>query len=319
MIEIQGITKAYGDNLVLDNVSAAIPSGQLTAFIGPNGAGKSTLLSIITRVLAPESGEIVIDGRNIHNYSSDELARKISVLRQNNNLQVRLSVYDLVAFGRYPYSKGRLNTDDKQKINDAIAYMGLHGMEYKFLDELSGGERQRAFIAMVVAQDTDYIFLDEPLNNLDMKHSVEIMRMLQNLCSESGKTVIIVIHDINFASCYAQRILAIRENKIHINDVTENVITEPVLEAIYDMPFRVCEINGDRICVYYNEKHRRGGQGAHHHRAGEPSHGTAPHGKPPHGEPPHGKPHAGHSHSDIAVQKKAEKIHAKVVDSAPES
>ncbi len=259
MIEIQNISKSYDQNKVLDHVSTEIPKGCITAFIGPNGAGKSTLLSIITRMNKADSGQVLVDGIEVGKYDTNELAQKISVLRQNNNLQLRITVKELVSFGRYPYSKGRLQEEDKRVVQDSIHYMGLESLNDRYIDELSGGEQQRAFIAMVVAQDTDYIFLDEPLNNLDMKHSVEIMSMLRRLCKERGKTVVIVIHDINFASCYSDRILAIRDGKIFINDTVDAVITPAVLKDVYNMDFQVYDIDGDRISVYYKSGH------SHHH------------------------------------------------------
>jgi ABC-type enterochelin transport system, ATPase component len=251
MIEIKNISKKYGEQLVLDAVTTTIKKGSITSFIGPNGAGKSTLLSIITQLLKADNGEIIIDGKNLKDFKAIEFAKKVSILKQQNHLQVKLTVRDLIAFGRYPYSKGRLNKEDELLIQEAINYMQLSHLEDKFIDTLSGGEKQRAFIAMVIAQDTDYIFLDEPLNNLDMKHSVEIMTMLRKLCDEKNKTVIIVIHDINFASCYSDYILALKKNKIYINDTTEKVIQENILEKVYDMPFNVSIIEGNRICVYF--------------------------------------------------------------------
>lgn len=251
MIEVKNIWKSYGESPVLEDVNVQIPEGRITAFIGPNGAGKSTLLGIITRVVKQDQGDVFIDGEDAKNVKSEDIAKKLSVLRQQNHLQVRLTVEDLVSFGRYPYSKGRLKKDDYLHIAEAIEYMGLTHMKDKFLDTLSGGERQRAFIAMVIAQDTDYIFLDEPLNNLDMKHSVEIMQMLQKLCAEKKKTVVIVIHDINFASCYADNILALKNNQVFINDEAASVITPEVLKNVFDMDFKVCDIEGNKICVFY--------------------------------------------------------------------
>ena len=202
MIRIKNISKKYADREILKNVSLELPKKKIISFIGSNGAGKSTLLSIITRTLSKNSGEVIIKDKDLENWNTGELAKVLSILKQSNHLNIRLTVKELVSFGRYPHSKGKLTPDDEAKINSAIQYMGLKELENSFIDELSGGQRQMAYIAMVIAQDTEYIFLDEPLNNLDMKHSVKIMKILRNLVDEHGKTIVVVIHDINFVSCY---------------------------------------------------------------------------------------------------------------------
>lgn len=251
MIEVKNISKMYGSKSIIDNVSINIKPGKITSFIGPNGAGKSTVLGIITRILSRDSGEVYIDGRELGQWKSDELSRVIAILKQSNQLNVRLNVRDLVAFGRFPYSKGRLTQEDNAKIDEVLAYMELESMQYKFLEELSGGQKQRAYIAMVLAQDTDYIFLDEPLNNLDMKHSVQIMKILRKIVDELGKTVILVIHDINFAASYSDEIIALQDGKVVIHDEVENTIEETVLAGIYDMEFNIQEVRGKKVCVYY--------------------------------------------------------------------
>lgn len=200
MVEVRNVSKQYGGKVVLEETSVTIQKGKITSFIGPNGAGKSTLLSIMSRLIKKDSGEIYIDGQEIGACDSKELAKKMSILKQANQINIRLTIKDLVSFGRFPYSQGRLTEEDWVHINQALSYMKLEDIQDKYLDQLSGGQCQRAFIAMVIAQDTDYIFLDEPLNNLDMKHSVEIMKLLKRLVEELGKTIVIVIHDINFAS-----------------------------------------------------------------------------------------------------------------------
>jgi len=251
MIEVKNVSKKFGTQTIIDNVSCQVKRGQITSFIGPNGAGKSTLLGIMTRLLNSDGGEVLVDGKEISQWNSNELAKTIAILKQSNHLTVRLNVRDLVAFGRFPHSKGNLNQEDHEKIDQALAYMELQGMEHKFLDELSGGQRQRAFIAMVLAQDTEYIFLDEPLNNLDMKHSVQIMKILRKITDELGKTVILVIHDINFASCYSDEIVAMQNGKIAVNGMVDDIIKAPVLNKIYDMNFNIQEVNNQKICVYF--------------------------------------------------------------------
>jgi len=252
MVTIKSVSKSYHEKKVIEDVSLTIEKGTITSFIGPNGAGKSTLISMISRLITKDSGEIVIDGKNINQTKSNELSKKISILKQSNAVNLKLTVRELVSFGRFPYSKGRLKQDDWEKVDEAIDYMELQEIQHKYLDELSGGQLQRAHIAMVIAQDTEYILLDEPLNNLDMRHSVQIMKILRWLVDELGKTIIIVIHDINFASCYSDHIVALKDGKIIKQGPTCDVIDECVLKDIYDMDFNIQNINDQRICVYFS-------------------------------------------------------------------
>lgn len=251
MIQVKNIFKKYGNKNVVEDVSVEIERGKITTFIGPNGAGKSTLLSMVSRLIEKDSGEVLIDNQKMSSIKSEELAKKIAILKQSNFLNIRLTVEDLVSFGRFPYSQGRLTDEDWRHINEAIEYMELTEMKTKFLDELSGGQRQRAFIAMVIAQDTEYIFLDEPLNNLDMKHSVQIMKVLRQLVDDLGKTVVIVIHDINFASCYSDYIVAMKHGRVIRKGRTEEIITEESLKKIYDMDMTISHINQQKFCMYF--------------------------------------------------------------------
>lgn len=252
MIEIKGLTKFFGKKPVVEDVSIKIQPGMITSFIGPNGAGKSTLLSMVSRLLDADSGEVLLDQSDVKKMKSDAFAKRVAILKQANHLNVKLTVRELVSFGRYPYSKGRLNAEDNRIVDQALEYMNLKDMEDKFLDELSGGQRQRAFISMVIAQDTEYILLDEPLNNLDMKHSVQIMKILRKLVDELGKTVVIVLHDINFASVYSDRIVALKNGKLVKDGPTHEIINSESLKDVYDMHIPVQEQDGCRICVYFN-------------------------------------------------------------------
>ncbi|MFC4100171.1 iron ABC transporter ATP-binding protein [Paenibacillus xanthanilyticus] len=251
MVVVQGVSKRYGNKNVIDNVSVNIKRGVITSFIGPNGAGKSTLLSIISRLIPKDSGMVTIDGVDVTAAKSADLAKKISILKQSNHINVRLTVRELVNFGRFPYSQGRLTAEDKRYVDEAIAYMDLTDMQDKYLDQLSGGQKQRAFIAMVVAQNTEYVLLDEPLNNLDMKHSVQIMKVLRKLVDDLGKTVILVIHDINFASCYSDYIVALKDGRVVKEGPTDEIIDTAVLKDVYDMDIPIEVIGGHKIGVYF--------------------------------------------------------------------
>lgn len=251
MIEVKGISKNYGKKAVIDDLWINIEKGKITSFIGPNGAGKSTALSIITRLIDSDSGEVLIEGKAINKWDKKELSKKIAILKQSNNINLRLTIRELVGFGRFPYSEGRLDDNDKMVVDEAIEYMRLTSMADKYLDELSGGQRQRAYIAMVIAQETEYIFLDEPLNNLDMNNSAQMMKILRKLCDEKGKTIVLVMHDINFTSCYSDYIVALKDGKIAKEGNVDEIIEERTLEDIYEMKFDVKNIKGKKISIYF--------------------------------------------------------------------
>ena len=250
-IEIRNITKSYGSKKVVDNVSVTIPTGKITSFIGPNGAGKSTVLSIISRLLSADNGDVYLNGELLNRKKSSDIAKQLAILKQTNNINLRLTIEDLVSFGRFPYSKGNLTQTDRTFIDNAIAYMDLDDIRHQYIDSLSGGQRQRAYIAMTLAQDTDYILLDEPLNNLDMKHSVQIMQVLRKLATELNKTVVIVIHDINFASCYSDYIVAMKNGKLVQQGEVNHIMQSTVLQDIYDMSIPIQDIDDHKIAVYF--------------------------------------------------------------------
>ena len=251
MIEIDNVSKKYQTIPVLKNVNATISQGGVTAIIGPNGAGKSTLLSIISRLLLADEGQVKIQNMDVVNTPSDKLATYLSVLRQENRFTSRLTVFEMVGFGRYPYSKGRLNQDDLAHIHRALEFLNLTEYKDRFLDELSGGQRQRAYVAMVLCQDTDYVLLDEPLNNLDMKHAVAMMKQLRRAADELGKTIVIVIHDINFASVYSDYILAMKDGQLVYQGSPKKIMNSAILEEIFDTPVKIENIHNQNIAIYY--------------------------------------------------------------------
>lgn len=251
MIEINNLSKSYGSRLIIDDLCLHLPKGGIISLIGPNGSGKSTLLMMIRRLLPKDEGTINVDDIDIHKTPYDVLAKKLSLLRQDNPLSVRLTVHDLVSFGRYPYSKGRYTKEDKQFIDNAIRYFGLQDLKTRFLDEISGGQRQRAFIAMVICQDTDYLLLDEPSNNLDMKHSVSMMKQLRRAANELNKTILIVMHDINFASSYSDMIIALKDGKAAYCGSPKEIMRPEILKEIFDINIQVETINDVPIALYY--------------------------------------------------------------------
>lgn len=251
MIALENVTKRYGTQTVVDDVSVRFGGEGVTALIGPNGAGKSTLFGLVGRLIKPDAGRVTVGGLDITTTPSGELAKSLAVLRQDNHVTARLTVQDLVEFGRFPHSRGRLTVHDREHIEQAIGYLDLDPYRKRFLDELSGGQRQRAFIAMVLAQDTKYVLLDEPLNNLDLRHMTEIMRLVRRMADELGKRIITVLHDVNFAATWSDRIVAMREGVVVADASAREIMRPEVLAAVYDTTVDVREIDGKPVALYY--------------------------------------------------------------------
>ena len=250
-MNVVDLIKSYGDKTVVNEVSFEVPKGKVLSLIGPNGAGKSTVMGMISRLIAKDSGVINFEGEDLSKWKSKELAKHLAILTQHNNVQMKLTVRELVAFGRFPYSGSRLTAEDNEMIDKSIDYMELREFEDQYIDELSGGQRQRAYIAMVIAQDTDYVLLDEPTNNLDIYHASNLMRIARRLCDELGKTVILVLHEINYAAFYSDYICAFKEGKIAKFGPVDEVITKETLSEIYKVDFEIMNIGGKPLTIYY--------------------------------------------------------------------
>ncbi|MGO1319875.1 MAG: iron ABC transporter ATP-binding protein [Galactobacter sp.] len=250
-IELEGVLRSYTDDVRIGPVDLRIPAGGMTALVGPNGAGKSTLLTMIGRLMGADAGTISVGGHDVAKTPSKQMAKVVSILRQENHFVTRLTVRQLVGFGRFPYSKGHLTLLDEDKVSEAIDFMGLSELETRYLDQLSGGQRQRAYVAMVLAQDTDYILLDEPLNNLDMEHSAAMMRRLDTFVKEQGKTVVIVLHDINFAARYASHICAMKNGQVAHFGTAEEVMDSAILTDVFNTQVDVLQTERGPIAVYY--------------------------------------------------------------------
>jgi iron complex transport system ATP-binding protein len=251
MIKIHQLNKQYQGKWILHDIDLIIPPGGLISLIGPNGAGKSTLLSAIGRLIPVDSGDIWIDEHQVGTASGDILAKLVAMQRQANYFVTRLTVRELVSFGRYPYSKGRLNTHDHQLIQQSLEFLQLTELSERYLDQLSGGQRQRVYVAMALCQDTPYILLDEPLNNLDMKNAVMMMQLIRKAADDLGKTVITVIHDINFASVYSDRIIAMKEGNIVFDGTAPQLMQTERLHAIFELDVHIEHIEGKSIGIYF--------------------------------------------------------------------
>ena len=236
-MKIRQLTKRYQGKTVVDGVSFSIPKGKVTSLIGPNGAGKSTVMSMISRLIAQDEGLVDLDGTDVGRWKSRELARRLAILTQSNHIQMKLTVRELVAFGRFPHSGSRLTEIDEAFVDRAIAYMELEEFQDRF--------------AMVIAQDTEYILLDEPTNNLDIYHATNLMKTVRRLCDELGKTVILVLHEINYAAFYSDYICAFKDGRIARFGPVEEVITSENLSAIYGVEFQIQTVKGKPLSIYY--------------------------------------------------------------------
>ena len=257
MIEVKNVNQSYsrhGHKKTLTDVSLAVRENTITALVGANGAGKSTLLGVISNLLPVLSGTVTLNGEDIRKIKTSEVAKKIAFLKQTQQLNIRITVNDLVEFGRFPHCGGRLKDEDKRKVSEYLDFMDMSDLRDRYLDELSGGQKQRAFIAMILAQDTPYIFLDEPLNNLDIRYSVEMMKIVKKLVSELNKTIVVVLHDINFAAAYAGHIVAMKEGCIVAEGSPDKIITREVLNPVFDHDFHITEHDGKSVCLYFESK-----------------------------------------------------------------
>lgn len=251
MIEIENVSYAVGSTQILHDISLKIPKGGVTALIGPNGAGKSTLLSLMARLLDLQTGRISFDGLAVSDTPNDQLAKKLAILRQDTLVGSRLRLRDLVGFGRFPHHKGRPSDKDRLAIKDALSQFELNDIADRFIDEVSGGQRQRAMVAMAYCQDTDYLLLDEPLNNLDMPFARGLMRRLRDLADKHGRTIIIVLHEINYAAAHADRIIALKNGRLVTEGAPEEIVESSVLKNLFGIDIEVHNINGRLVALHH--------------------------------------------------------------------
>ena len=250
-MQLKGVTKKYR-HPVVDHVDLEVSKRRLTSFIGPNGAGKSTLLGMMSRLLPKDEGFIFINGQEVEAWNSTELAKELAVLKQNQQVHVSMTVEEFVRFGRFPYTKGKITKSDEQIVEGALENTNLLDFRNQDIGTLSGGQYQRALIAMVLAQDTEWILLDEPLNHLDMKQAYEVMNLLRFLVDEKGKSIVIVMHDLNMASNFSDEIACFKNGKCIIHDTVDEVMKEEILSDLYEIPLEVTEIRGKKICIIKN-------------------------------------------------------------------
>ncbi|WP_037312317.1 ABC transporter ATP-binding protein [Ruegeria halocynthiae] len=249
MIEIENLSYQIAGHPILSDVSLRLEKGGLVALVGPNGAGKSTLLSLVARLVPLQSGSISIDGLQIGKTADDVLARQLAILPQDLSVASRLTVRDLVGFGRYPYHKGRPRAEDRDRVDAVIGQFELTAIADRQLENLSGGQRQRAFVAMAFAQDTEYLLLDEPLNNLDISASRALMTLLRDLVTAQGRTVVIVVHDINYAAAYADRIIALKQGVVVADGTPREIVNSALLREVFQTGAEVAVVGGRPVVL----------------------------------------------------------------------
>ncbi|MCT4778630.1 MULTISPECIES: iron ABC transporter ATP-binding protein [Exiguobacterium] len=250
MIQLEQVQKSYSNDVQIGPINLDIPKAGFTSLIGPNGAGKSTTLMMIGRLLDLDAGQIQVAGMDVSSTKSKDLAKIVTILRQENHFVTRLTVRQLAGFGRFPYSKGRLTQEDERIISKYIDFLDLTELEHRYLDELSGGQRQRAYVAMVLCQETEYVLLDEPLNNLDIARSVQMMEYLRHVADEFGRTIVTVLHDINFAAKYSDRICAMKDGNIAAFGTVEEIMDADILSDIFETKLEIIQGPYGPIAVY---------------------------------------------------------------------
>ncbi|MFT0772270.1 ABC transporter ATP-binding protein [Psychrobacter aquimaris] len=253
MIKLNNISHHIGKQQILHDITLSLPTAQVIALIGPNGAGKSTLFSVMARLQPLQSGQVsfAVDNeeRDIVSCQARTLAKTVAMLGQDNHVQGRLRVHELLMFGRYPYHQGQPTADDQQKVQEILERFELEPLAERFLSTLSGGQRQRVLIAMIVCQDTPYLLLDEPLNNLDMYHAGRLMRELRQLSHNQQKTVVIVLHDINQAAQFADTVVTMKAGEVTAVGRPADVITKETMKDLYNVDVTVLNHQGRPVIV----------------------------------------------------------------------
>jgi iron complex transport system ATP-binding protein len=239
----KGATLAYADRTIVDKIDVSIPDGRITVIVGPNGCGKSTLLRALARLMTPRQGSVLLDGKDIHALPTREVARRLGLLPQAPISPEGILVGDLVARGRSPHQSAfqQWSREDEAAVEEALAATGLAEVADRRVDELSGGQRQRVWIAMALAQHTSLLLLDEPTTFLDLRHQIDVLGLLRKLNRNEGRTLVLVLHDINLACRYADHIIAMRSGRIVAEGFPAEVVTAETMRAVFDLDCRVID------------------------------------------------------------------------------
>jgi iron complex transport system ATP-binding protein len=247
---------SYGNINIVEGLNLQIPKGKITTIIGPNGCGKSTTLKTMARILQPKKGIVYLDGEAISKQSTKEVAKKMAILPQAPDTPSGLTVSELVTYGRFPYQSGfgKVTTEDKKIVDWSLTVTGMIQFKDRSVDALSGGQRQRVWIAMALAQQTDLILLDEPTTYLDLAHQLEILELLNELNKNQGRTVVMVLHDLNHAARFADYIVAMRNGKIVSEGEPEKVITSETLKKVFQIDAEIVQDPRTKkpVCLTYD-------------------------------------------------------------------
>jgi len=264
----EALTLAYGDRVVIEGLDIEIPPGKITAIVGANGCGKSTLLRALARLVAPRSGQVLLDGQSLRGRPTKEIARTLGLLPQSPTAPEGIAVADLVGRGRHPHQKllARWSERDYAVVAQALADTGIADLADRAVDELSGGQRQRVWIAMALAQETDVLLLDEPTTFLDVAHQIEVLDLLTDLNRDRGTTIVMVLHDINLAARYADHVFAVRSGRIVASGAPSEVITDTLIRDVFDLDSVVVPdpVSGAPIVLPRGRHHVRPLPGTHH-------------------------------------------------------
>ncbi|MYY08058.1 ATP-binding cassette domain-containing protein [Streptomyces sp. SID4919] len=242
-LRAEGLTLAYDARTISENLTVRIPDGSFTVIIGPNACGKSTLLRALSRLLKPTAGLVHLDGRAISSYPAKEVARRMGLLPQTSLAPDGITVADLVARGRHPHQKllRQWSDADEQAVLDAMDSTGVTDLSARLVDELSGGQRQRVWVAMVLAQQTPLLLLDEPTTFLDIAHQIELLELCRDLNRRDGHTLVAVLHDLNHACRYADHIIAMRDGEVIATGPPADIVTAELVEDVFGLPCRIIE------------------------------------------------------------------------------
>ncbi|MBP1916038.1 ABC transporter ATP-binding protein [Lederbergia galactosidilytica] len=251
------LTLGFGDSIIIDGLNIEIPKGKITVLIGQNGCGKSTLLRSLARLLKPQQGQIMLDGKEIAKLKTKDIAKKLAILPQGPVTPDGLTVYELVKQGRHPYREWmkQWSKKDEEAVQYALHSTNMSELADQPVDSLSGGQRQRAWIALTLAQQTEIILLDEPTTYLDMAHQVDVLDLLFELNEQENRTIVMVLHDLNLASRYADYIVALKDKKIFAHGKPEEIITPELVKTVFDMKCQIaCDpIFGTPLCIPFGK------------------------------------------------------------------
>lgn len=253
--KIKDLEVAYGDQTIIKQLNLEIPIGKITTIIGPNGCGKSTFLKTIGRIMKAKHGAVYLDAKDIHELSSKEFARQLAILPQSPIAPEGLTAQELVSYGRYAHQKGfgKQSAKDQEIVKWALEVTNLSELSQRSVDNMSGGQRQRVWIAMALAQETEMILLDEPTTYLDVAYQLEVLELLEDLNRIYGCTIVMVLHDINLASRYADYLIALKQGKVIVEGTPREVITKEMLKEVYQIESDIVleEQSKKPICVSY--------------------------------------------------------------------